>query len=160
MPISAVSWSRISPTRITFGAWRSMEEALNALITDLVWPTTEVTRTIGAVAKGDLTQAMALEVMRSDAGWQIAREDVTARSLANAYSQTVGTIFSQELERLPNIRINTLIPGPVNSPLRRKTHPGENPDSLPQPADILPWYLWLIGPDSRDVRGKTIECAL
>jgi hypothetical protein len=32
------------------------------LIDDLVWPTTEVTRAIGAVAKGDLGQSMALEV--------------------------------------------------------------------------------------------------
>ena len=72
--------------------------------------------------------------------------------------EALTTIFSQELERLPNIRINTLIPGPVNSPLRRKTHPGEDPGSLPQPADLLPWYLWLMGPDSPDVRGKTIEC--
>ncbi len=72
--------------------------------------------------------------------------------------EALATIFSQELERLPNIRINILIPGPVNSPLRRKTHPGEDPDQLPQPADLLPWYLWLMGPDSRDVRGKTIEC--
>ncbi len=32
------------------------------LIDDLVWPTTEATRAIGAVAKGDLGQAMALEV--------------------------------------------------------------------------------------------------
>lgn len=73
--------------------------------------------------------------------------------------ETLTTIFSQELERLSNIRFNTLIPGPVNSPLRRKTHPGEDPGSLPQPADLLPWYLWLMGPDSRDIRGKTIECA-
>src|SRR4029078_4970110 len=32
------------------------------LIDDLVWPTTEVTRAVGAVAKGDLGQSMALEV--------------------------------------------------------------------------------------------------
>ena len=42
--------------------WADEIEALNTLIGDLVWPTTEVTRAIGAVAKGDLTQAMALEV--------------------------------------------------------------------------------------------------
>lgn len=72
--------------------------------------------------------------------------------------ETLVTIFSQELERLPNIRINMLIPGPVNSPLRRRTHPGEVPESLPQPADLLPWYLWLMGPDSRGTRGRTIEC--
>src|SRR5262245_37800746 len=34
--------------------------AINTLIDDLVWPTTEVTRAVGAVAKGDLTQSMSL----------------------------------------------------------------------------------------------------
>jgi hypothetical protein len=37
-------------------------EAINTLIDDLVWPTVEVTRAIGAVAKGDLTQALGLEI--------------------------------------------------------------------------------------------------
>ncbi len=72
--------------------------------------------------------------------------------------ETLTAIFSEELERLPNIRINTLIPGPVNSPLRRKTHPGEHPDHLPRPADLMPWYIWLMGPESRDTRGQIIEC--
>jgi len=33
-------------------------------------------------------------------GYMYSREDVTARSLANGYSQSVGTIFSQELKPL------------------------------------------------------------
>ena len=37
-------------------SWQGMQESVNTLIDDLVWPTTEVTRTIGAVAKGDLTR--------------------------------------------------------------------------------------------------------
>ncbi|MBM7114599.1 HAMP domain-containing protein [Archangium primigenium] len=44
------------------GDWRACVEALNTLITDLVQPTTEAARVIGAVAKGDLTQTMALDV--------------------------------------------------------------------------------------------------
>ena len=48
--------------RVSAGAWRAMEDSVNTLITDLVWPTTEVTRTIGAVAKGDLSQSMSLEM--------------------------------------------------------------------------------------------------
>jgi HAMP domain-containing protein len=44
------------------GAWGAMEQSVNTLIDDLLWPTTEVTRTISAVAKGDLQQAMSLEV--------------------------------------------------------------------------------------------------
>jgi HAMP domain-containing protein/CheY-like chemotaxis protein/signal transduction histidine kinase len=44
------------------GAWGAMEHSVNTLIDDLLWPTAEVTRTIAAVAKGDLQQAMSLEV--------------------------------------------------------------------------------------------------
>src|SRR5579864_7719869 len=44
------------------GAWGAMEASVNTLIDDLLWPTTEVTRTISAVAKGDLQQTMSLEV--------------------------------------------------------------------------------------------------
>ena len=43
------------------GAWRSRINAVNHLIEDLVRPTTEMARVIGAVAKGDLTQTVALE---------------------------------------------------------------------------------------------------
>src|SRR5579884_3318483 len=44
------------------GAWGAMESSVNTLIDDLLWPTTEVTRTISAMAKGDLSQTMSLEV--------------------------------------------------------------------------------------------------
>ncbi len=36
------------------GAWGEMEGSVNTLIDDLLWPTTEVTRAIAAVAQGDL----------------------------------------------------------------------------------------------------------
>src|SRR5262245_15878494 len=44
------------------GAWRTLEESLNTLIEDLALPTNEVVRVIGAVANGDLSQRMPLEV--------------------------------------------------------------------------------------------------
>src|SRR5437588_406539 len=43
------------------GSWATCVESVNSLIGDLVKPTAEVTRVIGAVAKGDLSQAMPLE---------------------------------------------------------------------------------------------------
>src|SRR5262245_34890540 len=43
------------------GGWANEVAAINLLIDDLVWPTTEVTRAIGAVAKGDHGQTLALE---------------------------------------------------------------------------------------------------
>src|SRR5579871_3681790 len=44
------------------GSWADCVESVNSLIGDLVQPSTEVARVIGAVAKGDLTQTMWLEV--------------------------------------------------------------------------------------------------
>ncbi len=44
------------------GAWSACIESTNGLIADLVQPSTEVARVIGAVAKGDLSQTMAVEV--------------------------------------------------------------------------------------------------
>src|SRR3954469_5026771 len=44
------------------GAWNSCIDSVNAIIGDLVQPTTEVARVIGAVAKGDLGQTMQLEI--------------------------------------------------------------------------------------------------
>src|SRR5439155_142437 len=44
------------------GGWANNVEAVNTLIDDLVWPTTEVTRTISAVAKGDLSRKITVDV--------------------------------------------------------------------------------------------------
>ncbi|MDZ4856849.1 MAG: hypothetical protein SGJ26_18680, partial [Nitrospirota bacterium] len=45
-----------------YGGWAESAESINTLIDDLVRPTTEIARTIGAVAKGDLGQSVELEV--------------------------------------------------------------------------------------------------
>src|SRR5438874_4172998 len=44
------------------GGWAACVDSLNTLIGDVVQPSTEVARVIGAVAKGDLSQTMALDV--------------------------------------------------------------------------------------------------
>ena len=44
------------------GRWAECIDSVNGLIGDLVQPSTEVARVIGSVAKGDLSQTMALEV--------------------------------------------------------------------------------------------------
>ncbi|PWC41744.1 diguanylate cyclase [Azospirillum sp. TSO22-1] len=44
------------------GGWETCAANLNALVGDLIHPTTEMARVIGAVARGDLSKLMALEV--------------------------------------------------------------------------------------------------
>ncbi len=50
------------PLGTTTGSWAALIEGVNELVDDLVWPTTEMTRVVTAVAHGDLSQTMATEV--------------------------------------------------------------------------------------------------
>jgi len=67
-------------------------------------------------------------------------------------------IQAAEWAELANLRANAIIPGPVDSPLRAKTHPGEVSASRRTAESLMPAYLYLIGPDSRGISGKIIEC--
>ncbi len=70
------------------------------------------------------------------------------------------TIWAQELAVHPNLRMNVLIPGPVRAPQRLISHPGETRESLPEASRLMPLYLYLIGPDSREHSGKIFEAKL
>ena len=81
--------------RVSSGAWRAMEDSVNTLITDLVWPTTEVTRTIGAVAKGDLSQTMSLEME----GRPLQGEFLRSAKLVNTMIGQL-SVFTSEVTRV------------------------------------------------------------
>ncbi len=66
-------------------------------------------------------------------------------------------IQAAEWQDSPNLRANAIIPGPVASPSRAKTHPGEVAASQRQPAQLMPTYLYLMGPDSREVSGTVVD---
>jgi len=57
-----------------------------------------------------------------------------------------------------NLRINALIPEPVNTSQRTKTHPGEAKHGLSKPQDLMSTYLYLMGPASKGVSGETVFC--
>jgi NAD(P)-dependent dehydrogenase (short-subunit alcohol dehydrogenase family) len=80
-------------------------------------------------------------------------------AISKAGLHALTRIWAQELRLQPQIRINTLIPGQVDSPLRRRTHPGEDASQRPAMRDLMPWYTWLMGPDSASVHGEIITCA-
>jgi NAD(P)-dependent dehydrogenase (short-subunit alcohol dehydrogenase family) len=77
-------------------------------------------------------------------------------AVAKAGLHTMTAIWADELEGTP-VRVNTFIPGPVASPQRMQSHPGEAPVSLPKPTDLAHAYLYLIGPDSKNVRGQVVS---
>lgn len=81
-----------------------------------------------------------------------------AFAVSKAGVEALVKIQAEEWELHPQLRINAVIPGPVRSPQRLATHPGEDRRRLPGPGDLMPWYLYLMGPDSRGVTGKVFDC--
>lgn len=68
-------------------------------------------------------------------------------------------IQAEEWEATPQLRINLVVPGPVRSPQRARSHPAEAPEHLPVIETLLPWYLYYMGPASRGRSGEIIHCA-
>lgn len=52
-------------------------------------------------------------------------------------------------------RINLVIPGPIRSPQRARTHPAEDRDALPPPERLCPLLLRLMGPQGG--RGQLLQ---
>ncbi|HJV72967.1 MAG TPA: HAMP domain-containing protein, partial [Noviherbaspirillum sp.] len=77
------------------GGWSTMIKSVNTLIDDLVRPTTEMARVIGAVAKGDLSQTMTLDVD----GRPLKGEFLRAASTANTMVERLGS-FASEVTRV------------------------------------------------------------
>ena len=73
----------------------SAVDAVNTLVSDLVQPTTEVARVIGAVAKGDLSQSMALEID----GRPVTGEFLRTAKVVNTMVDQLGT-FASEVTRV------------------------------------------------------------
>ncbi|MDO8706309.1 MAG: hypothetical protein Q7J84_15315, partial [Sulfuricaulis sp.] len=55
------------------------------------------------------------------------------------------------------IRANSLDPGAVRTGMRSRLYPGDDVAKLPPPEDIMPAYLYLLGPDSRGVNGQALN---
>ena len=80
---------------VTSGAWGEMENSINTLIDDLVWPTTEVTRAITAVAQGDLLKTVPLDVD----GRPLKGEFLRSATIVNTMIKQLG-VFTSEVTRV------------------------------------------------------------
>lgn len=66
-------------------------------------------------------------------------------------------VLADETEQYPNIRVNCINPGRTRTSMRAAAYPGEDPATLRSPRDIVSAYLYLLGPDSGDVSGQSID---
>jgi HAMP domain-containing protein/CheY-like chemotaxis protein/signal transduction histidine kinase len=77
------------------GAWGEMQSSINTLVEDLLRPTNEMTRAIAAVAQGNLTQIVRLDV----GGRPLEGEFLRSANLVNTMIQQLG-IFTAEVTRV------------------------------------------------------------
>jgi methyl-accepting chemotaxis protein len=77
------------------GGWATITSSINALITDLVSPTTEVARVLTAVAEGDLNQKMVLEIDGKMVQGEFLRIGTTVNTMVDQLSA-----FASEVTRV------------------------------------------------------------
>src|SRR5690606_11963038 len=65
--------------------------------------------------------------------------------------------LADELDGVANVRANSLNPGATRTSMRAQAYPGENPENNPRPEEIMPVYLYLMGPDSKGVNGQAFN---
>lgn len=66
-------------------------------------------------------------------------------------------VLAGELEETTRIRVNCINPGATRTRMRAAAYPAEDPGTLKTPDDIMPAYLYLIGPDSKGISGKSFD---
>jgi HAMP domain-containing protein/CheY-like chemotaxis protein/signal transduction histidine kinase len=77
------------------GSWATSNDAINQLIEDLARPTTEVARVITAVAEGDLSQKMALQIEGTPVKGEFLRIGTTVNTMVDQLSS-----FAAEVTRV------------------------------------------------------------
>ena len=85
-----------------------------------------------------------------------ARERWGAYSVSKIAIEAVSQLFAKE-QVYPNVRFNCINPGATRTAMRAKAYPNEDPKSLATPEMIMPAYLYLMGDDSLQMNGASID---
>ena len=113
-----------------------------------------------------LTRVLLPVLQKSSHASIVFTSDSSARN-APAYSGAYGVskialegfakILAEELEAGQKIRVNTLVPGPVDSPLRQRAYPAEDKAKLPLMDSLASAYSYLFGSQSIGITGQVID---
>ena len=80
-----------------------------------------------------------------------------AYAVAKSGLESVRSMFSQELEGEPNIRVNSVNPGGMRTAMRAAAYPAEDPSTVPTPESVSGTFLYLLSARSRGIDGQYIE---
>ena len=79
-----------------------------------------------------------------------------AYAVSKFATEGLSQVLASEQEHGP-IRVNCINPGPVRTAMRRAAYPAEDRDALKTAEQILPTYMYLLGPDSHGVTGQSLD---
>jgi NAD(P)-dependent dehydrogenase (short-subunit alcohol dehydrogenase family) len=96
-------------------------------------------------------------VFTSDSSARQAKAYSAAYGISKIALEGLAQIWASELEAGGKIRVNTLIPGAVDSPFRKKAYPGEDKTILPPMTCLNPVYHYLFSDESIGITGQTIH---
>ncbi|MGR8933439.1 MAG: SDR family oxidoreductase [Gammaproteobacteria bacterium] len=96
-------------------------------------------------------------VFTSDSSLKAGKAYSGAYGVSKLALEGLAKTLAEELLSAGKIRVNTLVPGPVDSPLRKRAYPAEDKSLLPKPAALAETYIYLFGPRSVDVTGQVIH---
>jgi NAD(P)-dependent dehydrogenase (short-subunit alcohol dehydrogenase family) len=80
-----------------------------------------------------------------------------AYGVSKAAQDSLMTIMADELETNTTIRVHAINPGPSRTRMRAVAYPGENPNTVTEPANLVAAYLYLMGPDARSLHGQCLD---
>ena len=113
-----------------------------------------------------MTRAMFQLLMQAPDGAIVLTEDTRGvvphaywggYAVSKAALGAFAAILADELEHRPALRVNTVVPGPIRSPLRNRTHPGEEKSTLTGPDALAPLYLYLVAGQPKAESGARID---
>ncbi len=80
-----------------------------------------------------------------------------AYAASKAALAALAATLADEWETRPALRVNAVVPGRMHSPLRARSHPGEDKAPLPTPQRFVPLYLHLLGSQPKADSGALID---
>ncbi len=79
-----------------------------------------------------------------------------AYSVSKFGTESLSQILADENKHTP-LKVNCINPGPIRTKMRLAAYPAEDRDKLKTPEDIMPTYVYLLGPDSKGITGQSFD---
>jgi NAD(P)-dependent dehydrogenase (short-subunit alcohol dehydrogenase family) len=96
-------------------------------------------------------------VFTSDSSARLGKAYFGAYGVSKIALEGLAKILAEELAAAGKIRVNTLVPGAVDSPFRKKAYPGEDKTLLPAMTSLNPVYSYLFSDESIGITGQVID---